>query len=537
MPRESTKPRSFTPAGVVSTEREALLELAIRRTEDSLESFMLAYPPSPNYLWGVHTRVLIQELSRATVRLENGLSTYLLVCMPPRHGKSDVVSRRWPAWHLIRNPHHELILASYNFELASSMSYDVRDLLREIGALYGLFLEKDRSALTSWKLSGSRGAVHSVGIGGTITGRGAHVLAVDDYFKNREEAESEVTRQKRWESFQSDLLTRLAPSHIVAIVANRWHEDDIVGRILRKNDPSSTEYDVSFPVFRYITFPAFREPASQDSPNGGSGSPPEDGSPDPYVAPAGMNLSPSGVSVEDDPYVAPEWSGWLFPERFSAEWYESQRAFMGAYAWQAQGMQDPTPRSGNLLRADLVRFVDTNHEPFPKHLRFTRGWDLARTEKERTKDDPDFTCGTLAAFDRKTDTVYVKDVVHARWSPLIRDARIQDTCIRDGRHVPVHVEAGPDSKDAFFYLRRLLGGRTVVRAVTPHKDKVIRATRLEAIFEGSRVIAAKAPWNEFWQKECLVFPGGRHDDIVDSLVVSLEYELGRRSTMGVGSLI
>lgn len=456
---------------------ESKYELRSRKTVRSFDEFFRTYPPTNDYVYGKHTHALLAELDKTTRMIEAGESRYLCVTMPPRHGKSDIVSRRYPNWHLIRNPNHEIILASYSFSLASELSYELREQMRTIGPVYGIGVKSDRSAIASWRVTGHRGALHASGIGGSITGKGAHILIVDDYFKNREEAESEGQRKKRWESFESDLLTRLAPVHATIIVANRWHEDDIVGRIIKKNDPESDDYNPEFPVFEIISFPAIDEEGN-----------------------------------------------WLFPERFTTKWYETQRAFMGAYSWNAQALQNPQPRTGNMLRADMIQRIDI--DKIPKDVEWMRGWDIASSGKERMKDDPDFSVGTLAAYYRPWNAIFVRDVQRGQWSTLDRDRKILATAEEDGASVTVRIEAVAGYVDTYNRIRSVLSGKSIVRKVTPERDKVARASTIEPIFESGKVFIVTCggrdpAWVPQWIPEFLNFPGGSHDDQVDSLVIAV----------------
>jgi len=460
--------------------RLALEELARRGMQRSFWAFLQRYPPKPQYIWGIHTIALIQKLQEMNDRVATGESTYMCICLPFRHGKSDIVSRRYPVWDLIGTPDDEIILASYNFELASTMSYDARACFMEAGNMYDLWVQRDRSSIGSWRIQRHYGAVHAAGLAGTITGRGANKLIIDDYCKNREDAESQTMRDKTWDSFESDLITRLAPIHGVCIVANRWHEDDLVGRIARKNDPYAPEYDSEFPKFEMVTFPA-------------------------------QNAQ----------------GRWLFPERFPESWYKTMRALMGAYAWGAQGQQDPAPRRGNMLRADLVQYVDE----MPEGLKWRRGWDQASTEKQRMKSDPDFTVGTKAAY--RDGCIYIEDVVRGQWSALKKQQRMVATAEKDGPAVQVRIETVAGYKDMYELVRAMMSGKAVVRPVTPTKDKVTNALCMEPIFEAGNVYIKKAPWNHPWLKVISAFPGGAHDDDVDSLVVALkeDIESGRRITI------
>lgn len=457
----------------------AKVELARRAILRSFASFFTAYEPGADYVYGKHTQELLDAFQEATMMLESGRSSYTCVCIPPRHGKSDVASRRFPAWFLMRNPDREVILASYNYQLATDMSFEARRVFQEVGPVYDLHVQRDRGAIGAWRISGKRGAMYSAGIGGTITGRGADFLVVDDYLKNREEAESEIVREKTWASFRSDLMTRLAPAHAVMIVANRWHQDDLVGRIIRYGGKDG------FPEFRIIRFPA----------QGADGS-------------------------------------WLFPERFNDAWYHSVKAFMGEYSWGAQGQQDPQPRRGNMLRIDRVEYVPASD--VPKDLVPTRGWDLASTAKERMKDDPDFTCGTKVAY--KDGILWIIDVVKGQWDGGERDRIIESVSDGDGGNVAVKIEVVGGYKDAHVGIRNHLRGRAVVQAEHVHRDKVSRASILEPVFEAGHVRAVKAPWNEEWRRELAAFPSGRHDDQVDSLVVAAKSLIEGRGRMMLGTI-
>lgn len=433
---------------------------------------------------------MIHELEQAIYQVEQGQSQYICICLPPRHGKSDVVSRRLPVWSLIRNPHWEFILASYNYSLAAEMSIDARRCFREVAPMFNLNISEERNQIGSWKLADEDGALFATGIGGTVTGRGAHILAIDDYYKNREEAESQVMRDKVFESFQSDLLSRLAPVHAVLIVANRWHVDDVVGRIIRKNDPKSDDYDKDFPVFRHINFPAY-----------------------------------------DDQ------EGWLFQERFSEGWYKSMRSFMGTYSWQAQAMQEPTPRTGNLFDTSKVQIVELDTEEKQREWDqkpWQRGWDLASSKKERMKDDPDFTVGTKACF--INGRLCVDDVVWGQWEATKRDEMLEEVAVKDGPIIPVLIETVAGYKDAFILARDLLNPKNVVvKRFNPSGkgDKVARSSCLEPAFELGRVFIKKAHWNDRFLVEQGSFPDGRHDDFTDSLVVAIYDQAHRQGSFEI----
>jgi predicted phage terminase large subunit-like protein len=474
------------------TSQEIVEELARREMREDFEKFFRAYPPSPGYRYGRHTLAVIARLGQAVKDYERGISTNLVVTIPFRHGKSDIISRRFPAWFLGRNPDAEMILACYSDELATDMSRKARQCFRETSWVFGLTMSDESSSVGHWEIAGRKGAFTATGIGGSIVGRGAACLGLDDYLKNREEAESQRIRDKQWDSFNDDLRTRLAPVHILVVCANRWHVDDLAGRMLDRCNPANKSYDPEAPVFEELRFPM------QDSAN----------------------------VVPNNP------DGWLFPQRFPSRWYREQRSNLGTYGWNSLAQQNPQPRQGKLLRADLVEFLPSDEfDKLAEGARWARGWDVASTAKEVMKPDPDYTVGTRSAIHK--GCLFIDDVVRGQWTAGIRDKIIKTCGIGDGGNTVVYVEVVAGYKDTYELVSDALAGISVVRPYTPAVDKVARASPFEPYFEMKHVYVRKAPWNAEWVSELSLFPNGKHDDQVDSLVVALHEQL-RQANGGMG---
>lgn len=467
--------------------RHAWRELSRRR----LRRFLERFAPSVPYYFGRHTEAMCARLQRAEEDYERGKASYVVLICPPRHGKSDLASRRFPLWHLGRHPNDEVILATYGANLAHKMSRKARQCFMspEYGRTFGLEISSESASVGDWMVKDHDGAYHAIGIEGAITGHGAHVLVIDDYLKGREQAESEVIRDKVWDAFTDDLMSRLAPVHIVVIVATRWHEDDLVGRIKRH-----MEEDPEFPRFEEHVYPAID------------------------VA--------LGADAEEEVDGA-----WLFPERFSPEWYRRARGTSSAYSWQAMWLGEPRPRQGNLLRVDRVQYYD---EP-PEGLRWVRGWDLASSEKERMNSNPDFSCGVKLAVrgNNGLRSVYIDDVVKGQWSAPKRDSVIYRTARGDGDETVLGVEQVGPYKDAVTYMRRALRGKFIVRTFTPNVDKVIRAQALEAVFETGEVYLRRAAWNQEFLAELAAFPMGTKDDQVDGTTTAYHVATRSRPTVEV----
>jgi hypothetical protein len=200
--------------------------------------FCIAVDPSYDPQW------FHEEVARALEAVERGEIKRLMIEMPPRHGKTEEVSVKFPAWLLGRHPDWPVIDASYASDLSEKSSSACRDLVRSerYAQVFPLLRVKgDTKAKAFWQVEQgekdtqdyvSGGSYQAVGVGGAATGFGAKILVVDDPVKNREEADSEVMRQKVWEWYSSVARTRLEKDGAIILIMTRWHEDDLAGRCL-----------------------------------------------------------------------------------------------------------------------------------------------------------------------------------------------------------------------------------------------------------------------------------------------------------------
>lgn len=199
-----------------------------------------------------HLRYLDQAILDSLELARQGELEGLVVSMPPQHGKSELCSRYLPAWFLGTHPDKRVILASYEADFASSWGRKARDLLEQYGHLFGVKMAKKSGAANRWDLEGRDGGMVAAGVGGPITGKGAHLLIVDDPIKNDEEARSATYRQKLWEWWQSVATTRLRPGALIVVIQTRWHRDDLTGRILEQAEQTKQKW-------RVVKFPALAD--------------------------------------------------------------------------------------------------------------------------------------------------------------------------------------------------------------------------------------------------------------------------------------
>jgi predicted phage terminase large subunit-like protein len=417
---------------------------------------------------GLHTREICSRIDAAIARYRRGASSFLIIAVPFRHGKSDLLSRYLPPKFLGEFPDAEVLLATYEASLSEELSRFARRIVQspEYARIFPTIrLAQDSSAVSRWGIHWHTGGMVAVGLGGAMTGRGYSLGLVDDFLRNRQDAESKLVRDRIWDSFTNDFLTRRAPASITIILATPWHTDDLIGRAKK-----AMEADAAFPRFEVVRFPAF-----------------------------------------DDSYP----TGTLFPERFSREWYDAQRAALGTYGTASLLQCDPQPRSGNVLKTDRVQIHDT----VPDGLRWVRAWDLASTAKDVLKSDPDYTAGCLLAIEHRGEVphVWIRDMVRGRWEAPERDRRIVQQAQMDGPGVRIGTESVAGYKDTFARLCELLSGIRIVESIVPAGDKLVRVSPLEPIYEAGNVHLVRGDWNQAFLQECAEFPSGAHDDQVDAM--------------------
>lgn len=212
---------------------EAAGEVLARR---AARSGLIAFTEyrQPRYRPAPHHHLIARRLEA----VERGEIQRLAIFMPPRHGKSELASRSFPAWFLGRNPNKEVISASYNSDLAGDFGRDVREIVRDPAfrnVFPGVKLRQDSQAADRWQTE-QGGAYRAAGVGTAMTGRGADLLIIDDPFKDRMEADSELQRQRVWDWYASTAYTRLMPGGRIVLIQTRWHDDDLAGRILSGSD-------------------------------------------------------------------------------------------------------------------------------------------------------------------------------------------------------------------------------------------------------------------------------------------------------------
>lgn len=485
------------------TPRQAADSLA-RRKEARTSILAFSQYVNRNFVTPPHVQLIGAKLQEVALYIlskgQKGIGR-LMIMMPPRHGKSELCSRNFPAWMLGIHPDCQIILTSYGADLAVKNSRAVRDIVEGeyFKALFGRLsvnksapveLSSDSRSAQSWSLARPHvGSVTAAGVGGGITGLGADLLVIDDPFKNREEAESESRRELVDDWYKSSARTRLSPWGAVIVFHTRWHPDDQAGRLMNRmiNDPLADQWEiVNLPALGLDAYPADREEQVMKM---------RDGVYLPLRDPLGRKAG------------EPLWG-----ERFGLEALVSTRAEIGPYDFEALYQQSPFPKSGQKYRREWFKVI--SQLPEGVRIKFiVRLWDKANSTKG------DFTAGVLMAYCTDAN-FYILDVTRGQWSSHDRDQQMLKTALFDremyGRVQIWHQQdPGSAGKDSAESTNRLLMGYPA-KFETVTGDKATRSEPLESAMQGGMVFLLRGAWNEPFIDECVAFDRGKYDDQVDA---------------------
>jgi predicted phage terminase large subunit-like protein len=425
----------------------------------------------------------------------------LLVSMPPRHGKTMLASKHLPPWYLGKFPDNRVILASYSQDLSNSNSDTAKNNFEKWGPfLFNVEPSKTMFKKTEWETEYGGGTL-STGVGGGATGFGADLFVIDDYIKDYEEAESPRMRQRVWDWWTSVALTRLHPGAVIIIIATRWHDDDLIGRLKKqmKEDPEEFPFECE-----EINFPAI---ATKDNP---------------------------------DTILNREEGEALWPSRFSAKRLANVKKAVGGYIWNALFQGNPTPRGGTLFKRDNFRYYERDG-PTGNFLCWREGEKepLVVNKKNLTKhafldpaieikktNDPS---GMGAwAYDSKNKIWLLLDVVAER----IEFTKVDEMLYAFAYKNDCSLIGVENEKLGKVIIKQSAGRDTYNGKKYPMKeiptkglDKYTRAVPMATYIENERVFFLKgASWLDFYEDQLIRFPNAEHDECVDITSMASEME-------------
>lgn len=404
------------------------------------------------YKTAPHHRIIAEQLER----VERGEVDRLMLLVPPRHGKSELASKRFPAFYLGRQPHKQFLSVSASAELASDFGRDVRNIIisPEYRALFDTRLAEDSQAKGKWHTS-SGGIYYSIGIGGHVMGRGGDVILIDDPYSTMEDAQSETTRKNVWDWYNGTAYNRLMPGGAVVVINHRMHEEDLSGQLLAAQVTGGDKWTV-------VELPA---------------------------------LSDDGEA--------------LWPEAYPTEALERIKNNTFSRYWSALYQQNPAPDEGTYFqRSWFKRFALANK---PKDLHLYGTSDYAVTE-----DGGDWTVHRAWGVDSIGDLYLLGGWKGQTASDKWIEAQID--LIAEHKPNCWFGEGGVIAKAIEPMLRRrMVERKTMCRLewLPSINDKPTRARGFQARAAMGKVHIIEGPEGDAILDEFLRFPAGKHDDEVD----------------------
>jgi predicted phage terminase large subunit-like protein len=442
-----------------------------------------------------YTELEAREMSEAEVPNE-GLDR-LIISMPPQEGKSERSTHYGALWMLRRHPELRIAIVSYEERIAQRMSYLLRNDLETFNGEDGNFdvglrLRKDNRSVGSWNLSGERGSVYAIGIGGALTGRPVDLLFIDDPVKDYRAADSSLQSDLAWQWWQSVARARLAPGAPTIVILTRWHEADMAGRLVAKQREDEKSDLKHFDRWHVINISA---QADFD---------PSKGETDPLGRePGEFMISARG--------------------RTQAQW-EATKAATSSRIWTALYQGKPTPDSGDVFnRAWWRRFetpvwyqeIDGTYRVHDAQ-EVIQSWDMTFKDNRTS----DFVVGQVWA--RKGANAYLVDEVRARLSFTETVAAVRRLTERWPQALIKLIEDTANGPAVISSLRSEVGG---IIPISVKGSKSARAAAVSPVAESGNIFLpardiALYDVDEFIE-ECTQFPNAAHDDQVDAMTQAL----------------
>jgi predicted phage terminase large subunit-like protein len=443
---------SWSPSSV--TPQQIAREL-LRRKDAAEELIAFTEYTFPRYRTAEHHRVIAGQLER----VEKGEIDRLMLLVPPRHGKSELASIRLPAWFLGRQPHKQFLSVSATEGLASDFGRAVRNTIAgpEYQAIFDTKLAEDSQAKGKWHTSAG-GIYYSLGIGGSVLGRGGDCILVDDPYASMADALSELTRKNVWDWYTGTAYNRLMPGGSIVVINHRMHEDDLCGRLLAQQAAGGDRWEV-------VELPA---------------------------------ISESGEA--------------LWPDAYPLEALERIRKNSQARFWSALYQQRPAPEEGDYFKSEWLRPYEK--VPALETLRVYGGSDYAVT-----MDGGDFTVHAVVGVDPEGRMylldLWRKQTASDEWieafCDLVKAWKPMGWAEEQGQ---IRSGVGP-----FLDKRQRERKAYVSREQFPTRgDKAVRAQSIRGrmALEGLYVPMGAECYPGL-RSELLSFPAGKHDDQVDAL--------------------
>lgn len=447
----------------------------------------------PGYIVGTHHRILadlLMEIEQGTTKeaASNAIEVVkkgkdrVCVNIPPRHGKSHLVSTYFPAWFLGRNPGLKVMMVSHTTDLAVDFGRKVRNIIQSDQyrkVFPNVSLSIDSKSAGRWDTNVG-GGYYATGVGSALAGRGADLLVIDDPHSEQDVLNGNYdVFDKAYDWFAYGARTRLMPGGRIAIVQTRWATDDLTGRVVRDmvSNEKADQYEV-------VEFPAI--------------------------------LTVQDPRYPNDPAQKIEKA--LFPEFFSLDDLHNIKAGMPLFQWNAQYQQNPTSEEAAIVARELWKVWRKEKPPVCSYVIMTL--DAAAEAKNRADFTAITTWGVFMNEEEDAHNIILLDSIKDRIEfPELKALALKE--YKEREPDAFIVEKKSNGVPLYQELRRM---GIPVQEYTPHRgsgDKMARLNSVADIIKSGLCWVPQTRWAEELVDEIASFPFGRNDDLVDTTIMAL----------------
>ena len=433
------------------------IKLEEKRKESAIKNDFMSFVKYvwPDFIEGSHHKIMAEKFNKVAT----GDLKRIVINMAPRHTKSEFASYLLPSWMIGKNPKLKIIQATHTTELAVRFGRKAKNLIdsQEYQKIFQTKLREDSKAAGRWETN-EGGEYFAAGVGGSITGRGADLLIIDDPHSEQDALNTNAL-ERTWEWYTSGPRQRLQPGGIIVVVMTRWNTKDLTGKLI------NAQKEMKADQWEVIEFPA--------------------------------------ILPNDKP---------LWPEYWKLEELEGVKAGLPIGKWNAQYQQNPTAEEGSIIKREWWQLWDKDLPPLHHVI---QSYDTAFLKKETADYSAITTWGVFYPTEDSGPNLILLDVVKDRFEfPELRRVALEQ--YNYWKPESVIVEGKASGMPLTFELRKQ--GIPVIN-YTPSRgnDKHARVNAVAPLFESGQIWATDDKFSEEVIEECAAFPYGDHDDLVDSM--------------------
>ena len=460
-----------------SLSKELKSSIATKTARESFKDFCVVVDQKYDPQW--FHKTIADVLQNTYQRVLAGESPRIMIFMPPRHGKSEESTKKFPAWVLGKNPDFPIIISTYSQDLSTKFGQGTRDIMisQNYKAVFpNTKLREDTQAKASW-MTDLGGGYEAVGVGGAITGKGFKIGIIDDPIKNDEEAESEIIRDKIYSWYGTTFYTRQEGNAAIILIQTRWHDDDLAGRLLNDQKTAESEGLVDYDHWEVINFPAIAEQADAHR-------------------------------LEGDA---------LWPGKFSIEQLNKTKKTLGPYKFSALYQQNPVDSESQEFKKGWYKYRDLDEVARLSTRKF-----LTIDPASAMRGKSDNIGATLNFVDRENKWNFITWKLRMSSPELISfmfaiysDYGFESVGIEEGVYQQVikpYLDIEMRSRNIFF---------PVVELKHNQVQKVLRIRGLIPYYNSGSIYHITGMCDDL-EEEQLRFPKGVHDDVLDSAAYQIQ---------------